>query len=89
MVLSTSDRRPLLPYSYTYTQQEVLAPRVVSSLPSVVLTLGNTHRSLSTKCLLYVSQRFFFFYTCLFERSEFLIATSKKKKLSVCVWMFD
>ena len=59
LVLSASDGRPLLPYSYTYTQQQVLTPRVVSYLPSVVLTLGITHGSLSSDGLLYVSQPLF------------------------------
>ena len=62
LVLSASDGRPLLPYSYTYTQQQVLTPRVVSSLPSVVLTLGITHESLSSECFLYVSQPHFVFF---------------------------
>ena len=67
LVLSASDRRPLLPYSYTYTQKQELTPRVISSLPSVVPTLGITHGSLSPECLLYVSQRNFFSAACLFD----------------------
>ena len=57
---SASDRRPTLPYSHTYTQQQIRTPRVISSLPSVVLTHGVTNGSFFTGCLLYVSQRHFF-----------------------------
>ena len=54
LVLSALYRRPLLPYSCTYTQQRMLTPRVISSLPSVVLTHGITNGSLFPECLLFV-----------------------------------
>ena len=56
LVLSEFDRRPLLPYAHTYTQQRMLTPRVVSSLLSVVLTHGMTNRPLSSELLLYVQR---------------------------------
>ena len=65
--LSASDRRPLLPYSPTYTQQQMLAPRVLSSLPGVVLTHGITNGSFSPGCFLYVFQRHFFLSACSFD----------------------
>ena len=43
-----------LPYSHTYTQQQITIPRAISSLPSVVLTHGLTHGSPFPGCLLYV-----------------------------------
>ena len=61
LVLSASDHRPTLPYSHTYSQRQIHTPRVISSLPSVVLTHGITHGSLSPECLWCVSQRHFFF----------------------------
>ena len=53
LVLSSSDHRPTLPYSYAYTQQEIPTPRAISSLPSVVLTHGITHAPPSPECLWY------------------------------------
>ena len=61
LVLSASDRRPLLPYSYTYTQRQMHISNVISSLPSVVLTHAIKNGSLSHECLLYESERHFFF----------------------------
>ena len=63
LVLCAFDSRPLLAYSYTYTHQRMLTPRVISSLSSMVLTHGITNGSLSPECLLYVqriSASFFF-----------------------------
>ena len=71
LVLCASDRWPLLPHSYTYTRQQMLTPRVISSLPSVVLTHGITNGSLSPGCLLYISQRHFFSAACLFDTCSY------------------
>ena len=63
LVMSAFDRRPLLAYSYTYNQQRMLTPRVISSLSSVVVTHGIPNGPLSPECLLYVqriSASFFF-----------------------------
>ena len=56
LVLPACHRRPLLPYSYTYTQQRMLTARVISSPSSVVLTDGITNGSLSPECFLYVQR---------------------------------
>ena len=53
LVLSSSDRRPTLPYSHTYTQHQIPTARVIFSLPSVVLTHGITRGSPSPGCLWY------------------------------------
>ena len=67
LVLPSSDCRPTLPYSHTYTQHQVPTPRVISSLPSVVLTHGITHASSSPECLwcTYLSVIFFSAACCL------------------------
>ena len=56
LVLPACHCRPLLPYSYTYTQQRMLTARVISSPSSVVLTHGITNGSLSPECFLYVQR---------------------------------
>ena len=70
LVLSSSDRRPTLPYSHTCTQQQIPTPRVISSLPSVVLPHGITHGSPSPECLWYTYLSVIFFSAaCLFDTS--------------------
>ena len=70
LVLSSSDRRPTLPYSHTYSQKKIPTPRAISSLPSMVLTHGITQGSPSPECVWYTYLSVVFFSAaCLFHTS--------------------